>query len=249
MASDPATGDKLTNISISTSTLQCDINENIEIYINFKGSIPDVIAVYEDEEIIEEIYPSELQDFNSHYDPSTQIYTYIPTTPGSHIIYLSNSERNSNSLSFLITSCPHIYFDESYGVQVDDSNSDDVYIIVDNGNYIDGINEEYPATNQTFQDNLEIYFLSKENIDIFREYIDNDANIEAILNQKPDLIRYIGTLYFPDGELYDCLAKKEFNNLIINNKTVSEITNNSNNKIIDSILMNGNIIYQRNENN
>ena len=38
-----------------------------------------------------------------------------------------------------------------------------------------------------------------------------------------------------------------FNNLTINNKTVSEITNNSNNKIVDSIIMGNTIIYQRNE--
>lgn len=38
-----------------------------------------------------------------------------------------------------------------------------------------------------------------------------------------------------------------FNNLTINNKTVSEITNNSNNKIVDSIIMGNTIIYQRNK--
>ena len=44
-----------------------------------------------------------------------------------------------------------------------------------------------------------------------------------------------------------------FNNLTINNKTVSEIINNSNNKIVDkivdSIVMSNTVIYQRNEDN
>ena len=44
-------------------------------------------------------------------------------------------------------------------------------------------------------------------------------------------------------------TENTFNNLTINNKTVSEITNNSNNKIVDSIIIGNTIIYQRNESN
>lgn len=152
--------------------------------------------------------------------------------------------------------------------------SDKAYLVTDDidtdtrrvGNWDILTEDNTVSTNGSYRIDETIYCYVFDNNEIIIEDINYAINngyssIGELMEYYGDISYYLGTFdnsSLDDIVLFDIINcqgsgnddEKEFHHLIINNKTVSEITNNSNNnKIIDSISMNGNIIYQRNEDN
>lgn len=147
------------------------------------------------------------------------------------------------------------YIDQSGGVVGENLLQNKFFYIIQNNDITDHITFENNISEDTYELNT---ILSIYQSDIPSEYmydmINTGETVETIQSylEKNNLNyewTYLGdlTVNTNNNELI-IDNNKNFTTLTINNKIVTEITNNSNNKIIDSISMNDNIIYQRQNN-
>lgn len=133
------------------------------------------------------------------------------------------------------------------------------FCIFDGGYFDEIIDAENPSTEPSFEKligTVLVIYQTDLSLDDLRSIRHEEVLEEEIPNHINEYYPnnewiYIGQIIISDDGGNEIILNGNANevSLVINNKIVSNIKNNSNNKIIDSISMDGNIIYQRNEDN